>query len=213
MNMMKGRVEDNIMDVITPQQYFQSPNMYVTNAEYTAVMSNGLLYPIRTGSTRIEPGFYPSDVYGRYVDPAPQYYPQYQVEGNVIDFNNVGSLRDAIAASQDIQAIERQILTTPDNIFIPNISENDSPIMRGLKMAVISKEMDLDKYKYRMPQFTNDRRLFNTNDITLQKGIGFFEAFDIKATLVLEDKSPNVANPMGKVISIELTSPLSEDVI
>ena len=31
------------------------------------------------------------------------------------------------------------------------------------------------------------------------------KALDIKATLILEDKSPDVPNPMGKKISIDLT--------
>ena len=102
---------------------------------------------------------------------------------------------------------EKEILTNPDNIFIPTISEKDSPAMRGLKQAIIEKRIDIDKYQDRFGKenFPNDKRKFKDTDITMFMMNRMNKALDIKATLILEDKSPDVPNPIGRKISIDLT--------
>ena len=37
------------------------------------------------------------------------------------------------------------------------------------------------------------------------------EALDIKATLILEDKSPDVPNPIGRTIKVDLTGGIPGD--
>lgn len=204
MDIIKGKVNNTIVDVIDSKEYFRNPNLYDTN---TAIQSDGLLYPIRHGSTRTEPGFYTNDngMYGVYVDPSEAERANYEAQNQIIDFSNAANLKDVIDKTIELQAMERQILTTPDNIFIPQIGENDTPIMQGLKQCVISKEIDVDKYKNRIPQYNNDKRLFSNNDITLGKAIIWWKALDIRAVLTLENVSPDVPNPMPAPITVELT--------
>ena len=97
-------------------------------------------------------------------------------------------------------------MTSPDNITVPNISSLDSPEMRGLKEAIIAKHIDFDKYSDRFgSNFANDKRILKTNSITQKMLKRILRNIDVKATLILEDTSPNVANTMGKKIEIDIT--------
>ena len=79
--------------------------------------------------------------------------------------------------------------------------------MVGLKEAVIAKNIDLDKYEQRFGvNYNNDKRLFNRNTITMSKLKTMFDVLDMKATLIIEDKSEEVPNPMGKKIIVDLTT-------
>ena len=100
---------------------------------------------------------------------------------------------------------ERTILTTPENIFVPVIRDDDSPEMVGLKEAVIAKEIDIDKYQARFgSNYSNDKRLFNDKSITLSKLKTMFKALDMKGTLIIEDLNDDIPNPIGKKIVIDL---------
>lgn len=74
------------------------------------------------------------------------------------------------------------------------------------------KHIDLDSYEHRFGKnYNNDRRLFEKPNISLLKLTSVCTALDIKATLILEDSSPDVPNPMGGVVTVELTSGGGED--
>ena len=77
--------------------------------------------------------------------------------------------------------------------------------MKGMKEAVIAKNIDLDKYEHRFgSNYNNDKRLFNKNNISLPMIKRLSKALDMKATLILEDASPDVPNPIGKKIVIDV---------
>ena len=66
--------------------------------------------------------------------------------------------------SEKLKTLEREILTSPDkNLTIPEISELDSPAMKGLKKAITAKSINLDKYA--------DRFGDSSYNINVQKGI------------------------------------------
>ena len=84
--------------------------------------------------------------------------------------------------------------------------------MKALKTAVLEKRIDLDKYEPRFgSNYNNDKRLFNKNTISLSMTKRLCEALDIKATLILEDKSPDVPNPIGRTIKVDLTGGIPGD--
>ena len=76
--------------------------------------------------------------------------------------------------------------------------------MIGLKQAVIDKEIDINKYQSRFDQFSNDRRKFKNHKISLDKFVSIAKSLDMKATVIIEDSSPNVPNPIGHKIVVDL---------
>lgn len=207
----KAKISDNIYSVITPEEYYKNPDSY---RQYTAVKSDGLLYPVRTGRVDMsKPGFYSDGNLHHFVHPQSSDVAAY-TESNIIDFSNANNIRELIQAQQKLMREERYILTTIDDVFIPEISESDTPEMKALKEAIQCKHIDLDKYEQRFgPNYNNDKRLLKKNSITFGKLRTIADALDIKVTVTIEDMSPDVPNPIGKTITTQINYGLgsSED--
>ena len=124
---------------------------------------------------------------------------------HIVDFGSASSTQEFIEKNNEYRDKEREILTTPDNIFVPQLKEGDLPEMQALKEAVISKHIDIDKYAHKFDRFNNDKRLFNDTSISMKKLKSMCDSLDIKATLILEDKSSDVPNPMGKKVEVVIT--------
>ena len=206
--MKKGKVEEKIVDVITHEEYVKNPNKY--DPDITVIEQDSKLYPIRKSEQKGDPraGYYNSGLFGYFYEAADEFKDQYiENENNIIDFDNSKDIEDMIEKSTNLKKMEEEILTTPDNIYVPKISEADSPLMKGMKKSIIEKTIDIDKYKSRVPQFTNDKRLFqDKKDITFKKTSMWMEALDLKGTLIIEDKNKNVPNPMGKKVVVNLNT-------
>lgn len=122
----------------------------------------------------------------------------------IIDFGSAETMKDMITLQEQIRDTQYEILTNPDNIYMPPISEHDSPAMKCLKESITEKHIDLDLYADRFGKnYNNDKRL--GDDITLMKLVRICKNLDIKATLTLSDESPDVPNPIGRSISAILT--------
>ena len=162
------------------------------------------LYPIRPKTSDL-PGLYAqTNAITIFKDPSEEEKEVYSTE-NIIDFGNATSLKEIIMKQNKLKNAERTILTTPENIFVPVIRDDDSPEMVGLKEAVIAKEIDIDKYQARFgSNYSNDKRLFNDKSITLSKLKTMFKALDMKGTLIIEDLNDDIPNPIGKKIVIDL---------
>lgn len=131
---------------------------------------------------------------------------------NTVDFNNTENIRDVIKAQEKLMNLESSLLTTADNITIPEINQNDAPEMKALKQAIMFKKIDLDKYGTKMgPNYQNNKRLLKKNDITSAKLKEFANTLDIKISLVLEDMDDSVINPIGRKIKVYLNGPESTD--
>ena len=78
--------------------------------------------------------------------------------------------------------------------------------MIAFKQAIIDKHIDLDKYEQRFGvNYNNDKRLLKKDSITFGKLRDMCNALDIKATIEFRDANPNVPNPIGRVITAEIT--------
>ena len=104
-----------------------------------------------------------------------------------------------------VRNIEKDILTTKENIFQLVIGDNDTREMVAMKKAINSKQMDIKQYESRFDQYQNDLRLLKGESITLGKIISTCNNFDMSATLIIKDKNPDVPNPMGIEIKVDLT--------
>lgn len=198
----KARIGNKIMDVVELNDYMNNPS----TDSYVAINYDGYLYPVRTKSDGL-PGYYQCGPLGHLVAPVTEEDKKIYSSDNIIDFNNVSNFKEVIDKQNQLRSAERIILTNPDNIFTPEIRENDAPEMVALKTAIIKKNIDIDKYEQRFGNnFNNDKRLFNNSSITLAKLKGMGKAFDMKMTLTIEDSSPNVPNPIGERITVDLLS-------
>ncbi len=200
--MEKTKIDDKILDVITMDEFIK--NKDTINSSFTAIKDEETqkVYPIR-GRNDDRPGIYMHGSIAIIKDPDPN-DTEYDTD-NIINFES-NSLKEIIEKQNKLKSMERVILTNPDNIFMPRLGENDSPEMVGLKEAVIAKHIDLDKYASRFGNnYSNDKRLFNDETITMSKLKTMFNALDIKATLTIEDRDQTVPNPIGRKIVVELT--------
>lgn len=202
MSLMKAKIEEAIYDVISISDFYANPNAY---GAYTAIKGDdGYVYPIRT-KTDNRPGFYPTGGLDFFKPPTFGESNNY-TQQNIINFDDATGLRDVIRAQQKLVSAERSILTTIDNVFTPKISEDDTPEMKAVKQAIIDKHIDLDKYEPRFgTNYNNDKRLLNKSRITCDKMRAIGDALDLKISLVIEDASPDVPNPMGRIITTEIT--------
>lgn len=209
--MKKAKIDRRILDVVDQDEFVRrtiaNPEVARELADDTAVQApNGMVYPVTRQYSPEVPGV--TDVGPMLLYSTPdgmQDDPQYQ-DSNIIDFENVGSLQEAIAKQAELDNAERTILISPDNIFIPVVQENDTPEMAILKKAMARKQIDLDSYKQRFgSDYNNDKRIFDQNSITFFKLKRMCDVFDIKVSLTLEDK-PGAVNPIGETLSTVITT-------
>lgn len=207
MSLRKMAIGGVMYDVVTEEEYYKNPQLYT---QFTAIAAgNGSVYPIRRvenkPGVRHLPGFYPTDGMNFYIHPNAAAASEYSEE-RMIDFRAAENMRGYIQTKQRLASAERSILTSIDNVFTPEICEDDTPEMVALKQAIIDKNIDLDKYEPRFgPNYNNDKRLLKKPSITFGKLRAMCEALDIKATITFEDANPDVPNPIGRVITAELT--------
>ena len=200
----KMRIGDKICDVTSLEEFTKFRDAFIP--QYTAIHDpeTGLVLPIKN---RYEEG--PGIVVGNgisYVEEPDEDEREIYLDSQVIDFDNTKNIHDLMEKQHIVRTLERDILTSPDNIFTPKIFDDDSPEMKALKTAVLDKHIDLDKYEPRFgSNYNNDKRLFNKNTISLSMMKRLCEALDIEATLILTDKSEDVPNPMGRTIEVKLT--------
>ena len=73
--------------------------------------------------------------------------------------------------------------------------------MAALKEAINGKQIDLANYEYKFgTNYNNDMRLLSKPDITMNKLKSFLNKLDLKASIVIEDASDDVPNPLGRKI-------------
>jgi len=89
------------------------------------------------------------------------------------------------------------VLPESNKIFLPELSHNDDILKRGIKQALIQKNIDIDQYKHR---FTDKNALFNFKQVI--KGDGklsmlLFErgcnALNLKYTIIVEEMDPELS--------------------
>lgn len=205
LDMIKIEIDDKMYDVVSDVSIYQN-NMDAYLRNYTAVQSSDGKYALPISKLDSStPGIYVDGLMSREILPDTEDMEKYSMERavNLSDSKNITELLQKQVA---IREIEQGILTDANNIFVPKIGVDDTAAIKALKTAVIEKHIDLDKYEHRFgSNYNNDKRLLSKNKISLPMMERVCDALDIKATLILEDKNPDVPNPIGRVITVELT--------
>lgn len=202
MDMKKAKLHNRLCDVTSLENYASHKDLY--DPQYTAIEVDNVLLPI-IGRRDERIGIVVGDIVSFCNMPPTDRLEEYSAS-HVIDFAEAKTMRDVIEKQQYVKSLENEIILNSENIFEPRIDDNDSPEMKGLKEAVICKQIDINAYSQRFGRnYANDKRIFNEDRISLSKLKKIADALDMKATLTLEDKNPNVPNPIGKVITVDIT--------
>lgn len=117
-------------------------------------------------------------------------------------FGDAQSFQDVLQAKEKIYKDEYNHLVSSDDVFIPHIDQSqDSALMYAVKSAIAAKECNINNYAERFgSDFNNDKRKFNGNTITAGKAESILSNTDVRVSLVVQDMTPNVANPIGKTL-------------
>lgn len=205
MDSMQINIDNKLYGVTSYEQFAKHEELY--NNYFTAVSfdfdSRGrLVLPVRSPLEN-KPGIYKRGPIFEFVLPN-ENDTQYSAS-NIVDLKNSSSMAEFLDKQTQVRDIEREMLTSPDSITVPNISSNDQPLMRGMKEAVKAKHIDINKYEDRFgSNFANDKRSLKGNTITIKMFNRVAKNLDMKATLIIEDASPDVPNPIGKKIVVDL---------
>lgn len=202
-------IDGTMYEVEDSARYIKNPDAYL--AGHIALdFGLDMIYPVVSATSQL-PGVVIKNKspFARVIMPE-QNIDQYSRD-NIIDYTKADSFKSFIEKQNMVRELEREVLTSPDNIYTPPEDEKDTPAMKALKEAVVEKHIDLDKYEQRFgSNYNNDKRIFNKNNISLPMLVRMCNGLDIKATLTLEDQKidgvDEPANPIGRVISVELTS-------
>lgn len=206
----KVKVDNSIIDIVPYEELDRFGNDAYNSV---GICKDDYALPYRrNGDNRV--GIYKNSLFARLRMPRTEEEKEaYRVTTeNTVDFNNTENIRDVIKAQDKLMNLESSLLTTVDNITIPEINQNDSPEMKALKQAIIFKKIDLDKYGNKMgPNYQNNKRLLKKNDITSAKLKEFANTLDIKISVVMEDMNDSVINPIGRKIKVTLNGPDSTE--
>ena len=211
--MKKFAINSKLCNVVPLEEYCDNRELYpsgTTIIEFTKPDGSSMLLPI-IASYEKSYGIKVGQVFSYFNEPTEADKEIYDPE-KVIDFSKVENIKELIEAQDAVRDLEREMLTTPDDICSPIIGDNDEPAMVALKTAVLQKHIDLDKYEQRFGvNYNNDKRNLNKERISLQMLNRMCNNLDIKATLTLEDASSEVPNPMVTPVVVELTRTRGEE--
>ena len=194
----KIRIKDRLYDVIGYEEFTRHPDNY---GKFNAVKEGAYVYPVK-GKTDTGVGIYDNDdITYEFVEPITEEDKEEYSIDHLISISDCKTIREVIEAQQKIKESERAILTKADNITFVKVGANDTPHMAALKEAINGKQIDLANYEYKFgTNYNNDMRLLNKSDITMNKLKSFLSKLDLKASIVIEDASDDVPNPLGRKI-------------
>lgn len=207
MDMKKSKIAGKFMSVVSLDTYRANPDIYNSNCTAIELDDLGVTLPI-IGKNDTSVGIAVSTgnaLFDKINMPPDEELDKYSID-NMIDLSKAKDMAELMRQQEIIKDIEYEMLTTVDNVFQPKIGENCSPAMKALKTAVIEKGIDINNYADRFgSNFNNDKRQYNKDTISMQMLERQCNRLDIKATLILEDASDDVPNPIGRKIIVELT--------
>ena len=202
-NYKKAKINGRVTTVVTPLEALQNESY---QNKFTSVEINDTILPVKKTYDPSSPGFYimNSGQIGKIIYPSDQDRDEYS-RANIIDFSDVTTMKELILKQEEVKRMESEVLSNSDNLFKPIVKENDSPEMKAMKKAICLKNIDLDLYQDRFgDNYNNDKRLLKGSSITISKMKSICDNLDIKVTLTLSDNNPEVPNPIGETISVDI---------
>ena len=206
---MSGVAELNgkFYDVTSLESYAKNPDVYISG--HIAIEDEDYVLPVLPSSASNSPnrvGIEVGPTISRIYLPTSEADKENYSKDKLVDFSKATNYSELINMQQTVIDMEKDVLTNPDNTSTYPIDEKDTPAMKLLKEAVNKKHINLDNYEHRFgSNYNNDKRIFNKNSVSLTMMERMADALDMKLTLTLQDTSPDVPNPMGTAMSIDIT--------
>lgn len=213
------------MNVYTEEQLFAHRDLLLDD-DQTAIEIKGdndesIILPVRSiGSNIDKPGVYFSEspfAFLRFPETPEEKQTYIPPKSNIVDFKDADSMQKVVDGKEQLNQAMNQFLETDiesGNIYKPPLLETDTAEMRGLKQCVIEKNIELDKYAERFgANYPNDKRKLRDDNITSFLLKRTCNNLDIVVDMVFRDASPDVPNPMGKTIRVNLVPGINNNVI
>ena len=205
MTMKQMTIGSQMYNVATYEEFCNNKDLY--NNSYTAVQLCGYVLPVRTGFDIDKPGIKSGNAINIINLPPEEEREKYD-EKNITNFGDSQNIEELLGKVKLVRDQQKELLVTSENFTTPNISNLDKPLMKLIKTAVIEKHINIDQYAGKFgDNFLNDKRILKQNDITFKMAERYANCLDMKMTVTLEDKNPDVANPLGKVLTQVITGP------
>lgn len=198
MGAKKARINNQLYTAVEKEEYIKCPDIYPIAT--TAIEMNGKVIPLINKTDRENSGVYFGGAILEYRGNVNQ-FDKSNIE--LIDLSDAKSMKELIRKQERVKDINKSILESADDIYVPTFFETDTAEMRIFKEGIVAKQICLKNYANAIEEstgstFNNDRRLIEKDSITFSKMKGLATAFDMEIELIIRDKSPNVPNPMNK---------------
>ena len=209
----EAAIDGRTVNVFDEETFMQYHDLLQTNSSIAVKIKTDdgeAILPVRGKLTTksvmdSKPGVYIGQMYDYYSIPVTEkdkkeYYPG---SDRRVDFSDAKSMQELLDKSDKINSIKNQMLESSDSMTQAPLKPDDKPAMRGLKLAINAKGIDLDKYKDRFGEnYPNNKRKLADTDITLFQLYRYCECLDMEMDITFRDAAGNIANPMNKVITV-----------
>jgi hypothetical protein len=207
----KAAVNGHVVDVIDYKEYRNNLDLYLNRSDVAVPMTmddgREILLPVKGkySDNLSMPGLYNAGCIDFAIYPNEISVDRYTAK-NMISMSNLSDIKELIKNGDAIKKLDESFIVSSDSITSIPIKDSDQPEMKGLKMALNAKQIDIDKYAPRFgDNYPNDKRQLKNSNATLKIIKRFCENCDMEAFLTFRDKSDDVPNPMGTEIVVSLT--------
>ena len=212
----KAAINGQVVDVVDYDEYSNHIDCYNGRNDVAIpvdMRGREILLPVkgRYSSNVTLPGVYNAGCVDFLIYPDEAFAERY-IPKDFISMSNTDDIRKLIKNGDAARKLDEPFITSPDSITCIPIKETDQPEMKGLKMALNAKNIDIDKYAARFgDNYPNDKRQLKNSNATLKIIKRFCENCDMEAILTFRDKNPDVPNPMNTEITVSLTDEIDEE--
>ena len=212
----KAAVNGQVVDVVDYDEYSRHIDCYSGRNDVAIpvdMRGRKILLPVKGkySSNVTLPGVYNAGCVDFLIYPDEAFVERY-IPKDFISMSNTDDIKELIKNGDAARKLDEPFITSPDSITCIPIKETDQPEMKGLKMALNAKNIDIDKYAARFgDNYPNDKRQLKNSNATLKIIKRFCENCDMEAILTFRDKNPDVPNPMNTEITVSLTDEIDEE--
>ena len=212
----KAAVNGQVVDVVDYDEYSRHIDCYSGRNDVAIpvdMRGRKILLPVKGkySSNVTLPGVYNAGCVDFLIYPDEAFVERY-IPKDFISMSNTDDIKELIKNGDAARKLDEPFITSPDSITCIPIKETDQPEMKGLKMALNAKNIDIDKYAARFgDNYPNDKRQLKNSNATLKIIKRFCENCDMEAILTFKDKNPEVPNPMNTEITVSLTDVIDDD--
>ena len=212
----KAAINGQVVDVIDYDEYSNHIDCYNGRNDVAIpvdMRGREILLPVKGSysSNVTLPGVYNAGCVDFLIYPDEAFVERYMPK-DFISMSNTDDIKELIKNGDAARKLDEPFITSPDSITCIPIKETDQPEMKGLKMALNAKNIDIDKYAARFgDNYPNDKRQLKNSNATLKIIKRFCENCDMEAILTFRDKNPDVPNPMNTEITVSLTDEIDEE--